>query len=224
MNTELAIHYFENRHEIGDRIPGLEERLALDALERVAAGLGAPGWTRREAGWEDTDPSPVTVRGGFPPMPLEWFDRAECHVRHEADLDNYDFNWIAVKRLAGHGARPTTRMIATALRNPTPDATERSVLWSIFESARRRELAAMITHAGASIYEIARAMHLCGAEHARGVDLINQWAARPKPETAREADGASPSRGATRFPGTGDELPLRGADAARTGADIVGSN
>ena len=151
-------------------------------------------------------------------MPLEWFNRAECHVRYEADLDYYDFNWIAVKRLAGHGARPTTRMIAKALRNPTPDATERSVLWSIFESAPRRELAAMITHAGASIYEIARAMHLCGAEHARGVDLINQWAARP-----RDAEGASPSGGATRFPATGDELPPRGTDAARARADVVDS-
>lgn len=179
MNTELAIAYFENPERIGERVPQIEERLALDALEQLASGLEAPGWTRREPGWEDRDPSPVAIRGRIPPMPLEWFDRPECHRRHPPDFENFDFRWIAVKRLAGHGARPTPQTLAAALTTPTPSDIEKSVLREVFEGTPRRELGAMMDGAGATVYEIARAMHLCDARQARAVDWINQWAAQP---------------------------------------------
>ena len=183
MNIDLAIRLFENPDLIGTRVPQLEERLALDALQYVAIGEPAPGWTRREPGWEDPDPCPVALRGRIPPMPLEWFDRPECHRRYPPNFDDFDLGWIAVKRLAGHGAQPVARDLGAALTTRAPTAAQKSILRSVFEGAVPRELGALAENAGASIHDIARAMHLCHAQHATAVDWINQWAAPPRPQT-----------------------------------------
>ncbi len=183
MNIELAIRYFENPARIGERVPQLEERLALDALEKVRAGNERPGWTQRKSGWEDTDPSPIALRGRIAPMPLSWFDRAECHARHPENLEDFEFTWIARKHLAGDVNRPTTREISAALRTPAPTAAQLGHLRTIFEGCPRHLLGALMENAGATVYEIARAMHLCGAKQARAVDWINQWAAAPGDRT-----------------------------------------
>lgn len=179
MNTDLAISYFENPARIGERVPQLEERLALDALEKVQAGDEPPGWTQRMTGWEDPDPSPIALRGRITPMPLPWFDRPECHTRSPENLEDFDFAWIARKHLAGDVGQPTTRDISIALRTPAPDATQIGRLRTIFEGCPRRLLGALMENAGATVYEIARAMHLCEAKQARAVDWMNQWAAPP---------------------------------------------
>ena len=64
------------------------------------------------------------------------------------------------------------------------------MLWTIFEGSSAWSLDAMREHSGASVYEIAFAMYLCKAEHARAVDWINQGAAPP--ETS--GDGADSAR------------------------------
>jgi len=68
----------------------------------------------------------------------------------------FDLGWIAVKRLAGHGAQPVARDIGAALTTPDPTATQKSILWSVFEGAVPRELGALAENAGVSIYDIAR--------------------------------------------------------------------
>ena len=94
----------------------------------------------------------------------------------------FDLGWIAVKRLAGHGAQPVARDIGTALTTPDPTATQKSILWSVFEGAVPRELGALAENAGASIYDIARDASLSRAT-CEAVDWINQWAAPPRPQT-----------------------------------------
>ena len=116
-------------------------------------------------------------------MPLAWFDRTECHIRHPENLKEFDFNWIGRKHLAGDVDQPTNREISTALSTPTPSTTQIGHLRTIFEGCPRHLLDALMENAGATVYEIARAMHLCGAKQARAMDWINQWAAPPGDRT-----------------------------------------
>ena len=197
IDIDRARMYFHHPERIGERIPRLEERRALSELERCR---GKSDEQQREhkigkySFWISGDPSairagidarPVEWRGRIPPAPLEWFDHENAHVRHDAKPERLALT--IGRHLAGHQSKPTPEGLAEMLRKAELEEDEAQLLWELFEQLDGFDALALVSYSGASAYEIARVMHLCGASHGRAVGWINQFA--EEPERSKSEDG-----------------------------------
>ena len=115
---------------------------------------------------------PTQVRQG--PCPLERFETQRCRTGGAEDRETVE--WIAHRRLAGRVGRPSGAEICKALKAQAPTREERALLRDLFEVTRGGELTAIMAASGASIYEMARAMHLCGTQRGKAAEWIEQWA------------------------------------------------
>ena len=134
------------------------------------------------------DKPPTRFEGGrraedmvrMAPMPLSWFDhdnarrRAPCHEPHRY------LDVLSADHLAGHHPRPGGRALRRLLRADRLTEQEAHLVEQFLARLRMIEIANLLSRAGLTIYEIARAMHLSGSTTPAKTHWINQFAARPE--------------------------------------------
>ena len=118
------------------------------------------------------------------PCTLDRFDTERCHRGGAEDPQTVE--WIARKRLAGRTEKVNGAEICSALKTQAPTPEQRALLRDLFEVTQGGELTAIMAASGASVYEMARAMHLCGTHRGRAAEWIEQWA---EEETGEHGDG-----------------------------------
>ena len=179
----------------GDHVPTIEERVAAYERQRVAEArrrgvdmrksrmgeygslIGGPGKppTRFEGG------RPAEYMARMPPMPLEWFDHENAHLRTPcADPDRY-LETLSADHLAGFNPRPDGRSLRRLLRAESLTEPEAHMIEQFLTRLRMIEMAYLLSRAGLTLHEIARAMLLSGVMTPRKVHWLNQFAARPAP-------------------------------------------
>lgn len=175
-------------------VPTIEERIAAFERQRVrqaeergldlqAEGLGeyrsligGPGKppTRFEGGRRAED----MVR--MAPMPLPWFDHDNAHHRAPC-RDPYKYlEALSADHLAGYHPRPDGRTLHHLLRAEHLTEQQAHLVEQFLARLRMMEMAYLLTRAGLTIHEIARAMHLSGSTTPAKTHWINQFAAMPR--------------------------------------------
>ncbi|MDE0179642.1 MAG: hypothetical protein OXP36_13740 [Gammaproteobacteria bacterium] len=126
------------------------------------------------------------------PLPLSWFD---CPLAWSASAppgvaeEAHDIvASLAADHLAGMPERPSGAALARTFRATQLKGREWSQLWHVFACIRIWDLKRLLSRAGLSVYEIARAIHLSDTRRAEVVTWINQFAVpsgEQKESTAR---------------------------------------
>lgn len=176
-----------------DHVPTVEERIAAferqrfrqaeeRGLDTQAEGLGEHGSlvggpgkppTRFEGGRRAED----MVR--MPPMPLPWFDHDNAHYRPPC-LDPYKYlDALSADHLAGYQPRPDGQTLRRLLRADNLTEQEAHLVEQFLARLRMTETASLLSRAGLTIHEIARAMHLSGSTTPAKTHWINQFATCP---------------------------------------------
>ena len=181
----------------GDHVPSVEERVAAFERRRVdiarergidprTLGLGEHGSLIGGPG-----KPPTHFVGGrrpedavrMPPMPLAWFDHDNARYRTPcADPCGY-LDTLAADHLAGCSPRSDVRALRRLLSAEVLTPVEARVVEQFFARLRMVEVGSLLSRAGLTVYEIARAMHLSGSTTPAKTHWINQFAA-PPPERA----------------------------------------
>lgn len=177
----------------GDHVPTVEERIAAYERQRVAEArwrgqdmrdsrmgeygslIGGPG--KPPTQFEGGRPAEFMVR--MPPMAIEWFDHENAHRRVACvDPDRY-LDTLAADHLAGFNPRPDGRTLRRLLRADRLNDAEAHMIEQFLTRVRMIELAYLLSRAGLTIHEIARAMLLSGLTTPAKVHWLNQFAAAP---------------------------------------------
>lgn len=177
----------------GDHLPTIEERIAEYERQRVAEArrrgvdmrnsrmgeygslIGGPG--KPPTRFEGSRPAEYMAR--MPPMPLEWFDHENAHFRTPcADPDRY-VETLSADHLAGFNPRPNGKTLRRLLRAESLTGPEAHMIEQFLTRLRMVEMAYLLSRAGLTIHEIARAMLLSGVMTPRKVHWLNQFAAPP---------------------------------------------
>ena len=187
-------HAYRHPPVPGDHVPTVEERIAAFERQRVAdahvrgidlqaAALGEYGSliggrgkppTRFEGGRRAED----MVR--MPPMPLSWFSHENAHHRESCpDPDGY-LEILSADHLAGYHPRPDGHTLRRLLQSERLSEQEAHLVEQFLARLRMIELASLLSRAGLTIYEIARAMHLSGSTTPAKTHWVNQFAARQR--------------------------------------------
>ena len=177
----------------GDHVPSVEERVAAFERRRVeqarergidprTLGLGEHGSLIGGPG-----KPPTHFAGGrrpedavrMPPMPLAWFDHDNARSRTPcADPCRY-LDTLAADHLAGCSPRPDGRRLRRLLSAADLTPVEARVVEQFLARLRMGEVGSLLSRAGLTVYEIARAMHLSGSTTPAKTHWINQFAAPP---------------------------------------------
>ena len=177
-----------------DHVPMIEERIAAFERQRVeeacARGIdprtarmgehgsliGGPGKppTRFEGGRRAED----MVR--MPPMPLSWFDHDNARYHAPCDEPHRYLEVLSADHLAAYHPRPDGRALRRLLRADRLTEREAHLVEQFLARLRMIEIANLLSRAGLTVYEIARAMHLSGSKTPTKTHWINQFAARPE--------------------------------------------
>ncbi len=176
-----------------DHVPTIEERVAAFERQRVqqarergidprAEGMGEHGSliggpgkrpTRFEGGRRAED----MVR--MPPMPLAWFSHPNANRRNACRNPHQYLDTLSADHLAGHHPRPDGRTLHRLLRAEHLTDPEAHLVEQFLARLRMIETAGLLSRAGLTVYEIARAMHLSGSRTPAKTHWVNQFAARP---------------------------------------------
>lgn len=192
---EVRRCYFDPPPDDPERIPSREELYARYERRRVerclryggdplAEGLGEHGSL---IGGPDKPPTTFSVRPEHTlplnPLPLTWFDNDLARTPPPPPggiADAHAFlGALAGDHLAGMPERPSGARLAHILRSEKLTDRERSQLWHIFGDIRVFDLKRLLTRAGLSVYQIARAIHLSQTTRALVVTWINQFGVPP---------------------------------------------
>ena len=121
--------------------------------------------------------------GRLQPLPLAWFDypRARFAAPPPGGTgEGHDFfAALAADHLAGMPNRPSGARLARTFRAARLEGREWSQLWHVFACIRIWDLKRLLSRAGLSVYEVARAIHLSDTCRAEVVTWINQFAVTP---------------------------------------------
>lgn len=196
----------------GDHVPSVEERIAAFEHRRVAQarerGIDPCAQALGEHGSLIGGPGkpPTQFLGGrrpedvvpMPPMPLAWFDHDNARSRTPcADPCAY-LDTLAADHLAGCSLRPDGRGLRRLLRAEGLAPVEARVVEQLLARLRMVEMGSLLSRAGLTVYEIARAMHLSGSTVPAKTHWINQFAASPL-ESAQSCEQPRPRVPAPEF-------------------------
>ena len=176
-----------------DHVPTIEERIAAFECQRVRQArergidprtkgmgehgslIGGPGNppTRFEGGRRAED----MVR--MPPMPLAWFAHPNANRRTPCANPHRYLDTLAADHLAGHQPRTDGRTLHRLLRAEHLADAEAHLVEQFLARLRMIEIAGLLSRAGLTVYEIARAMHLSGSKTPAKTHWVNQFAVRP---------------------------------------------
>lgn len=192
--------YFNPPPADPERLPSREELYAREerrAVERcVLSGgdprevglgehgslIGGPGKPPRRFTWD-----PEFAPRSRTPLPLTWFDTPRARSRpaqaSTADEVRAFFAHLSGGHLAGMQNRPTGAELARLFRSPRLTSVERDQVWHVFACIRLGDLPGLLTRGGMSLYEVARAIHLCKTLRPHVIAWINQFGARPGERT-----------------------------------------
>lgn len=193
IDFEAVRHAYHSPPPSNDHVPTIEERIAAYEHQRVRQAqelgldprvegvgehgslIGGPGKppTRFEGGRRAED----MVR--TPPMPLSWF--AHDNAKHRSlctDAHKY-LDTLSADHLAGYQPRPDGRTLDRLLRAKRLSEQQAHLVEQLIARLRMVEMAGLLSRAGLTIYEIARAMHLSGSSTPAKTHWINQFACRP---------------------------------------------
>ena len=187
-------HAYHHPPVPGDHVPTIEERIAAYERQRVAdaqargvdleaAALGESGSLIGGRG-----KPPTHFEGGrraedmvrMPPMPLSWFDHENAHHRQPCPDPHAYLGTLSADHLAGYHPRPDGRTLRRLLRADRLSEQEAHLVEQFLARLRMIELASLLSRAGLTLYEIARAMHLSGSTTPAKTHWVNQFAARPR--------------------------------------------
>ena len=191
---------------LDDHVPTIEERIAAFERQRVRQarergidpvdhGLGEHGSliggrgkrpTRFEGGRRPED----MVR--MPPMPLDWFSHPNANRRNACPDPHRYLDTLSADHLAGYHPRPGGRTLLRLLRADRLSEQEAHLVEQFLARMRMIEMAGLLSRAGLTVYEIARAMHLSGSRTPAKTHWVNQFAARPSSGHGRRGRGGSP--------------------------------
>ena len=194
IDFQAVRHAYRHPPALGDHVPTIAERVAAFERQRVAdarargidlqvAALGEYGSliggrgkppTRFEGGRRAED----MVR--MPPMPLSWFDHRNAHHREPCNDPDAYLNILSADHLAGYHPRPDGPTLRGLLRAERLSEQEAHLVEQFLARLRMIELASLLSRAGLTIYEIARALHLSGSTTPAKTHWVNQFAARPR--------------------------------------------
>ena len=187
----------------GDHVPTIEERIAAYERQRMADARRRGLEPEAEAIGEFGSliggrGKPTTLfQGGrraedmvrMPPMPLPWFDHDSAHHRTPCAEPHKYLDTLAADHLAGRHPRPDGRTLHRLLRADHLNRNEAALVEDFLARLRMSDLAYLLSRAGLTIYEIARAMLLSGSRTPAKTHWINQFATRPQ---AGARPGTSP--------------------------------
>ena len=178
----------------GDHVPTIEERIAAYERQRMAdarrGGVDPETLAIGEHGSLIGGPGkPTTLfQGGrrpedmvrMPPMPLPWFDHDNAHLRTPSPEPHKYLETLSADHLAGRHPRPDGRTLHRLLRADHLTPNEAALVEEFLARLRMIELAYLLSRAGLTMYEIARAMLLSGTKTPAKTHWINQFAAAPR--------------------------------------------
>ena len=205
--------YFNPPPDDPERVPTRQELYACYERRLVKACL-LSGGDPREAGLGEHGSliggagKPLRVSSVRPeravplrPLPLTWFDNPRARSSVPPSGGNAEahafLGVLAADHLAGMAERPTGARLAEIFRAPKLTRREWSQLWHVFACIRILDLKRLLSQAGLSVYEIARAIHLSETRRADVVSWINQFGGKlgaPEvgPEDARKLRDTPP--------------------------------
>ena len=177
----------------GDHVPTIEERIAAFERQRVRQAKERGLDPRSERLGEHgsliggPDKPPTRFEGGrraedmvrMPPMHLTWFDHDNAHYRAPYPEPHKYLDTLSADHLAGYHPRPDGRTLRSLLRADHLTEQQAHLVEQFLARLRMIELANLLTRAGLTIHEIARAMHLSGSTTPAKTHWINQFATRP---------------------------------------------
>ena len=113
-------------------------------------------------------------------MPLSWLDHQYAHRREPCPDPNAELAVLSADNLAGYHPRPDGHTLRRLLRAERLSEQEGHLVEQFLARLRMLELASLVSRAGLTIYEIARAMHLSGSTTPAKTHWVNQFSARPE--------------------------------------------
>ncbi len=193
IDFDAVRHAYHAPPPLDDHVPTIEERIAAFERQRVhqarergidpvADGLGEHGSlvgglgkrpTRFEGGRRAED----MVR--MPPMPIRWFSHSNANLRDDCPDPHRFLDSLAADHLAGYHPRPVGRTLLRLLRADHLSDQEAHLVEQFLARLRMIEMAGLLSRAGLTVYEIARAMHLSGSRTPAKTHWVNQFAERP---------------------------------------------
>lgn len=193
IDFDAVRHAYHAPPPLDDHVPTMEERIAAFERQRleqarelgidvVAKGIGEHGSliggpgkrpTRFEGGRRAED----MVR--IPPMPLDWFSHPNARRRNACPDPHRYLDTLSADHLAGYDPRPNGRTLHRLLRVDRLTDDEAHLVEQFLARLRMIEMAGLLSRAGLTVYEIARAMHLSGSRTPAKTHWVNQFAARP---------------------------------------------
>lgn len=196
--------YFHPLPDNPERVPSREEIYAQRERLRVEtclgyggdlqlSGLGEYGSLIGGAG------KPLSTGSMLPeciarlkPLPLSWFDYSLAHSSQpppggNAAAQTFLFS-LSADHLAGMSERPDGAQLLRLYRASEYSDLERMQMWHIFACIRMMDLRRLLSRAGLSVFEIARAIHLSETQRAAVCTWINNFAIDPKEHGCFEAE------------------------------------
>ncbi len=175
-------------------VPTIEERVAAFERQRVrqAEELGldpeTEGYGEHRSLIGGRSKLPTRFEGGrraedmvrMAPMPLPWFDHENAHYRTRCPEPNKYLEALSADHLAGYHPRPDGRTLHHLLRAEHLTEQQAHLVEQFLARLRMVEMANLLSRAGLTIHEIARAMHLSGSTTPAKTHWINQFAAKPR--------------------------------------------
>ncbi len=178
---------------LDDHAPTIEERIAAFERQRVQQarerGIDPATEALGEHGSLIGGPSKRATRfeGGrraedmvrMPPMPLAWFSHPNANRRTPCSNPYGYLDTLSADHLAGHHPRPDGRTLHRLLRTDQLTDQEAHLVEQFLARLRMIEMAGLLSRAGLTVYEIARAMHLSGSRTPAKTHWVNQFAKQP---------------------------------------------
>lgn len=178
---------------LDDHVPTTEDRIAAFERQRLeqARALGidvvAEGMGEHGSLIGGPDKRPTRFEGGrraedmvrMAPMPLDWFSHPNANRRNACPDAHRYLDALSADHLAGCDPRPNGRTLHRLLRADRLADHEAHLVEQFLARLRMIEMAGLLSRAGLTVYEIARAMHLSGSRTPAKTHWVNQFAERP---------------------------------------------
>ena len=179
-----AGEHFPSREELYARIEQRDvENCILSGGNPREWGLGKHGALIGGAGKPprhfSTDPEfAIPYRT---PLPLAWFEHPKALAAPPTPPDQVSafFAHLSGGHLAGYPYRPTGTQLAWIFRSSRPTAIERDQVRHVFACIHPWDLPGLLWSGGMSVYEVARAIHLCTTRRQDVIAWINLFGVPP---------------------------------------------
>lgn len=186
--------YFHPPPHDPDRTPSREELYARierrDVENCILSGQDPREWGVGEhgalIGGTGKPPRHITVDPEFAipyrtPRPLDWFEHPQALATPPTPAEQVSafFAHLSGGHLAGYPNRPTGTELARIFRAEKMTDIERDQVWHVFACIHPWDLPGLLWSGGMSVYQLARAIHLCGTRRQDVLAWLNLFAVPP---------------------------------------------